>query len=186
MEKYTVDILIPTYKPGAETAELLRRLADQVYPVHQLLIVNTEEKYWNPELEKAYPGCQVRHIRREEFDHGGTRDWMARQSAADILLFMTQDALPADNRLVSRLAAMFADPQVKAAYARQLPERTAACWKAIPEGLIIRRRALSRAEKICRSWGSKPSSAQTSAQPMSGRPTWSWAGFRSARYLMRI
>lgn len=123
MEKFTIDILIPTYRPGAETAELLRRLANQVYPVHQLLIVNTEEKYWSPELEKAYPGCQVRHIRREEFDHGGTRDWMARQSAADILLFMTQDALPADNRLVSRLAAMFADPQVKAAYARQLPRK---------------------------------------------------------------
>ena len=55
MEKFTIDILIPTYRPGAETAELLRRLANQVYPVHQLLIVNTEEKYWSPELEKAYP-----------------------------------------------------------------------------------------------------------------------------------
>ena len=124
MEKYVIDILIPTYRPGAETEELLRRLANQVYPVHQLLIVNTEEKYWNQELEKAYPGCRVRHIRKEEFDHGGTRDWMARQSAADILIFMTQDALPADNRLVSRLAALFADPQIKAAYARQLPRKS--------------------------------------------------------------
>ena len=123
MKNYTVDILIPTWKPGPETAELLRRLAAQVYPVQQLLIVNTEERHWNPELEKLYPGCRVRHIRKEEFDHGGTRDWMARQSAADLLLFMTQDALPADNRLVGRLAEAFADPRVKAAYARQLPRK---------------------------------------------------------------
>jgi rhamnosyltransferase len=123
MEKITADIFIPTYRPGPETAELLRRLANQVYPVRQVLIVNTDEKYWDPELENLYPGCRVQHIRKEEFDHGGTRDWMARQSAADILIFMTQDALPADNRLITRLLEPFADPQVKAAYARQLPRK---------------------------------------------------------------
>ena len=123
MEKYVIDILIPTYRPGAETAELLRRLANQVYPVHQIFLVNTEERYWNTELEKICPGCQIRHIRKEEFDHGGTRDWMARQSSADILIFMTQDALPADNRLINRLLEPFSDPRVKAAYARQLPRR---------------------------------------------------------------
>ena len=57
----------------------------------------------------------------EEFDHGGTRDRAARLSDADYLLCLTQDALPADEYLVERLSAPFADRRVKAAYARQLP-----------------------------------------------------------------
>lgn len=121
MENYNVDILIPAYRPGPEFQELLRRLAKQVYPIRRVLIVNTEEKFWNTGWEQEYPGCEVVHIRKEEFDHGGTRHWMAQQSLADILVFMTQDALPADDWLISRLMEPFTQAGVKASYARQLP-----------------------------------------------------------------
>lgn len=121
MNQPMIDILIPTYKPGPEFAMLLRRLACQRYPVHQVMIVNTEKEYWNPAFEKEYPGCRVIHIRREEFNHGGTRRRMAELSGADLFICMTQDALPADENLVGNLAEAFKDPRVKAAYARQLP-----------------------------------------------------------------
>ena len=58
MEKYVVDVFIPAYKPGPELAELLRSLAKQVYPIHQVFIANTEKKYWDPAFEKAYPNIQ--------------------------------------------------------------------------------------------------------------------------------
>lgn len=117
----SVDICIPTYRPGPELEHLLRCLAEQLYPIHQVRIVNTEEKYWNSGLDKAYPDCRVTHIAREEFDHGGTRHRMAEESQAEILIFMTQDALPADNNLVGKLVEAFDLEGVKAAYARQLP-----------------------------------------------------------------
>ncbi len=120
---YSVDILIPTYRPGPEFAELLRRLARQRYPIHQVLIINTCREYWKPSFEKAYPGCRVMHIAKNEFNHGGTRDWMAGMSAADLLVFMTQDALPADTDLIGNLVSPFKDPKVRAAYARQLPRK---------------------------------------------------------------
>ena len=123
MEKYVVDVFIPAYKPGPELAELLRSLAKQVYPIHQVFIANTEKKYWDPVFEKAYPNCKVVHISKEEFDHGGTRNWMAEQSSADILVFMTQDALPADEKLIGKMAERFAETRVKAVYARQLPQK---------------------------------------------------------------
>lgn len=116
----SVDILIPTYRPGPELTQLLRRLAEQHYPIHQVRIVNTEEGCWDPEFEKAYPGCRVTHIAREDFDHGGTRHQMAEESQAEILIFMTQDALPADWDLVGNLVAAFDTEGVRAAYARQL------------------------------------------------------------------
>ena len=123
MKEYMIDILIPTYKPGPEFAELLRRLAKQVYPIHKVFIANTEKEYWDTDFERAYPGCEVVHIRKEEFDHGGTRSWMAGQSAADILVFMTQDALPADEHLIGKLAECFEEVRVKAAYGRQLARK---------------------------------------------------------------
>ena len=115
-----MDVLIPVYKPGPELSELLRRLAKQVYPIHKVLIVNTEERYWDIAYEREYPGCEVTHIRKEEFDHGGTRHWMAERSSADIMVYMTQDALPADEKLIGNLIKPFENVKVKAAYARQL------------------------------------------------------------------
>ena len=120
---YSVDVLIPTYKPGPEFQELLRRLAHQRYGIRQVLIVNTGRQYWDASYEKAYPGCRVMHIGEAEFNHGGTRAWMAGMSAADLLVFMTQDALPADTELIGNLVRAFENPRVKAAYARQLPRK---------------------------------------------------------------
>ena len=113
-----MDVLIPVYKPGPELSELLRRLAKQVYPIHKVLIVNTEERYWDIAYEREYPGCEVTHIRKEEFDHGGTRHWMAEQSSAEIMDFMTQDALPAVEEVDGNLVKVLGDGKVKVAYAR--------------------------------------------------------------------
>ena len=43
---------------------------------------------------------------------------MAESSDADLLLFMTQDAMPYDNACVEHLVEKFSLPHVKAAYAR--------------------------------------------------------------------
>lgn len=119
----TVDVCIPVYKPDPSFSRLLQRLADQDYPIHKLWIVNTEEKYWDTSFEKRYPHCHISHISRNEFNHGGTRKRMAEDAEADLLLFMTQDALPADRHLIGQLVSAFDDIRVKAAYARQLPRK---------------------------------------------------------------
>ena len=121
MSQYTVDVMIPTYKPGQEFAELLPRLLEQTYPIRSIRVVNTGKKFWNPAWEQLSDKIMVEHIRPSEFDHGGTRRAMAESSDADLLLFMTQDAMPYDNACVEHLVEKFSLPHVKAAYARQLP-----------------------------------------------------------------
>lgn len=124
MEKaYTVDVIIPSYKPGEDFEALLKALKAQRYPVHQIIVMNTEEAYWQKGWEREVPDIQVHHIKKTAFDHGGTRNQGAGFSEADFLLFMTQDALPADGELVGRLVAAFTDERVGAAYARQLPKK---------------------------------------------------------------
>lgn len=122
----TVDVCIPVYKPDEDLRKLLYRLCRQSYQVNCIRIINTEERYWQDDFLKAprqfgIP-VKLRNITKDEFDHGGTRSLMAAESDAELLLFMTQDAFPQDDQLISHMVAAFDDASVAAAYARQLPK----------------------------------------------------------------
>lgn len=122
--KKTLDVIIPVYRPGKEWEQLLRGLARQSRKPDRILIMNTGKEYWNTRWEQMLPQMEVFHLSPEEFDHGGTRDRAARMSRADYVLFMTQDAVPADDFLIAKLIeAMEWSSDVRAAYARQLPRR---------------------------------------------------------------
>lgn len=117
----TVDVLIPVYRPGDTFLNLLERLQKQTYPIHKILLMNTEEKYFPKEVMAPYENMEVHHLTRAEFDHGGTRDRGIRMSEADVVVCMTQDAVPADEYLIEQLLKPFENEHVWAAYARQLP-----------------------------------------------------------------
>ncbi|MBO7515086.1 MAG: glycosyltransferase [Lachnospiraceae bacterium] len=121
----TIDVIIPTYKPGKELTELIRTLFNMVDPVDTVRIINTDEALFDPGLVSEFGSrVRVRHIPQSEFDHGYARDLGARESKADFLMFMTQDAMPCekDRTLTRKLTApMKVDPTVAAVYARQIP-----------------------------------------------------------------
>lgn len=124
-------MIIPTYKPGNTFCLLLQKLQEQTFLIHRVLILNTEERLWQ-EARKEYPideclaklPCpyELYHISKEEFDHGGTRLFGAGRSEADVLIFMTQDAVPADEVLVEALVRGLEDEKTAVSYARQLPK----------------------------------------------------------------
>lgn len=116
-----VDVLIPVYRPDGKLTELLKRLKMQNYPIHRVILMNTEEKHFPAQLTGIWDRVEVYHLAKEEFDHGGTRDRGVRMSTADLVVCMTQDAMPADETLIEELVKPFDDPEVWAAYARQLP-----------------------------------------------------------------
>ena len=116
-----VDVLIPVYRPDGKLTELLKRLKTQNYPIHRVILMNTEERHFPAELTGIWDRVEVYHLAKEEFDHGGTRDRGVRMSTADLVVCMTQDAMPADETLIEELVKPFDDPEVWAAYARQLP-----------------------------------------------------------------
>ena len=122
MENIKVDVIIPVYHPGKEFSVLLERLTEQTAVIHRIIAMNTEENYWNKELEQKYPLLEVHHLKKEEFDHGGTRARAAELSDSDVMVFMTQDAVPADRNLIENLVkALEKEKMIAAAYARQLP-----------------------------------------------------------------
>ncbi len=121
-----VDVIIPVYKPDTSFFELLDKLERQSYEIHQIILMNTEEKYfekliYGTSFVDKYRNVKVYHLSKREFDHGKTRHIGMEKSEADICLLMTQDAIPADEKLVERLVKALEQPDVICAYGRQLP-----------------------------------------------------------------
>lgn len=115
-----VSVIVPTLNAGAWIVPLLQALHAQSVQPEEVLVVDSDSADGTAALAQQY-GARVLTVRRERFDHGGTRDWALRQSHGDIVLFLTQDALPADKRYVERLLTPFEDPRIAAASGRQLP-----------------------------------------------------------------
>jgi len=120
-----IDVIIPVYKPGKELLTLLDSLKRQRVPVQNIIIMNTEEKYferltYGTRFADRYPNVKVFHVSKREFDHGGTRHRGVLFSDAEIFVMLTQDAVPADEYLLERLTAKLTD-EVAVSYARQLP-----------------------------------------------------------------
>lgn len=134
MKAYTIDIIIPVYKPDEKFDRLMRMLQKQTYPVERILLMNTEKQFFPDRGYERLPHVEVRHLKKKDFDHGGTRDSAAALCSGDLLLFLTQDAVPADERLVENLVCAFADPDVAAAYARQLPAKDCAFLERYTRG----------------------------------------------------
>jgi len=120
-----IDVIIPLYKPGKELFELLDMLKKQTTPIQNIILMNTEEKYfeqltYGTDFVHAYPNVKVYHLSKKEFDHGRTRHTGVKKSDADVFVTMTQDALPANEKLIENLTANLTG-KVAVAYARQLP-----------------------------------------------------------------
>lgn len=149
MENKTVDVIIPVYKSGKEFAGLIEKLISQSVPPARILIMQTMEdgdegreklsfleNSDGSRENKPSPGngdggervgdteITIIPVKKAEFDHGATRDRGAKQSLADYILFMTQDAMPADDRLIENLLQGFAHEaageRIGIAYGRQL------------------------------------------------------------------
>lgn len=137
----TIDVIIPIYRPDEKLYRLLSRLFEQTMKPRRICLLNTEDApdFTNQELQKKLEmelgtlpieltclvEIRVFKIKKEEFDHGGTRRWGAAQSDADFLLFLTQDAIPEDPFLIEKLTLAFVNEKTAIAYARQTTDNKA-------------------------------------------------------------
>ena len=156
MKTLKTDVIIPAYRPGEEFEKLLERLSAQKYPINKILVMNTEKKFWKETWEQEYPLVEVRHLTKEEFDHGGTRRQAAELSDAEILVFMTQDAMPADRELIGALVGALAEnPQAGAAYARQLPKKDCRFLEKYTRSFNYPEQSCLKTEKDVQTYGIK-------------------------------
>jgi rhamnosyltransferase len=112
-------IIVPIRNAPEQAGALLAKLKDQTVS-DEILVVDSSATAGGSGIGES--GI-VRVIRIPEagFDHGGTRTLAAEAAKGDIVVFLSQDAVPSDDQAVERLVEPFRDESVAAAYGRQLP-----------------------------------------------------------------
>lgn len=123
-DKSKIGVIVLTRNAGETWVQWLNALQQQRGQYH-CLVIDTSSADNTVEHAKRF-GLQVHIIRKEDFDHGGTRRWAASLLPdCEILVYLTQDAILGDECSLSNLIQTFDDGQVGAAYGRQLPHRGA-------------------------------------------------------------
>ncbi len=128
----TASVLMPTWQAIEFLERVLEALAAQrtslawdVWVIDSGSTDGTRECLERRRASFPVP-LTVEWIRPEEFDHGDTRNLLARRSEGDLLVYLTQDAIPSSPIWLETLASSFRDPSVGAAYCRNVPR--ADCW----------------------------------------------------------
>lgn len=118
-------LCLPTINAGATVRPFLDALAAQLLSPLDCLVIDSASDDGTPEL-LTVAGIRVHSIPRQAFNHGATRQLAVELSPdADIIIFMTQDAILADSSSLQHLVDAFTDPSVGAAYGRQMPKADA-------------------------------------------------------------
>ena len=126
-----LSVIIPTRNAARWLNRQLDILSRQTLAPAEILVADSASEDGTPELAAAFPRTRVIPVDPKTFDHGGTRSMAARQARGDILVFLTQDAIPANEETLARLVAPFAtSEQIAACYGRQLPHADATPFAA--------------------------------------------------------
>jgi rhamnosyltransferase len=121
----SISIVIPTKNAGRRFARLLRALAaqDETRP-WELVVVDSGSTDGTVAIAEQ-AGARVHHVRPDAFTHGRARNIGAAAATGDVLVFLVQDAEPADPGWLRRLTSNLERPGVAGAYSRQLPRPAA-------------------------------------------------------------
>ena len=119
-----VSIIIPTLNAGAYMEKLFSMLQAQDIKFLEIIIIDSSSGDNTVDIAKGF-GAKTIVIPRHTFNHGKTRNMAAMEAKGDILVFMTQDALPMDYTLLSNLTAPLHLPDIAATFGRHVPRADA-------------------------------------------------------------
>jgi len=116
-----LSVIIPTRDGEQTIGELLRRLRrQQGIGVPEILVMDSGSRDRTPAIAREL-GARIEQVPPDRFDHGSTRTRAAELARGEILVYLTQDALPADDQCLARLTAPLRQrEEVAASYGRQV------------------------------------------------------------------
>jgi len=114
-----ISVIIPTYCAEPYLEKLLSALTKQRLKDFELIIIDSSSSDKTLEIAKKYTS-NIISIAQSEFDHGGTRSKAGKSAKGEFLVYLTQDALPFDDKTLENALKVFENPLVSACYGRQI------------------------------------------------------------------
>lgn len=115
-----ISVIIPTFNAGACIGNLLSILKSQDAAPLEIIIIDSSSADNTVNIAEGF-GAKTIVIPNHAFNHGGTRNMAAAGAEGDVLVFMTQDALPADNTLLRTLTNPLGETDIAVAFGRHIP-----------------------------------------------------------------
>ena len=119
----SVSVLLVTKNGERYLAETLQciRLQQGRFRLAEIIAVDSGSRDQTLAILESH-AVRVIRIPPHEFGHGKTRNLAAAHAQSDYLVFLTQDATPANTEWLEKtLAPLQADPSIAGAYSRHLP-----------------------------------------------------------------
>ncbi|MEY6432686.1 glycosyltransferase family A protein [Thioalkalicoccus limnaeus] len=102
----TASVIIPVKNGGPLFREVLARVMAQRAPWrYECLVIDSGSTDGSVEAARRQAGVRVHQIAPAEFGHGRTRNLGCRLTSGDFIVFLTQDALPGDERWLDHLVS---------------------------------------------------------------------------------
>jgi rhamnosyltransferase len=121
MNGVRVSVCLPVWQGVADLRRLLPALARQrVEGGFEVVAIDSSSTDGSFELLRDH-GARVERIAQSEFGHGRTRNRLARLARGELLVYLSQDALPVGDDFLAALVRPLAEDGVAAATARILP-----------------------------------------------------------------
>lgn len=122
-----VSVVIPTLNAEKFIRELVLRLRQQTLTPAEINVIDSSSEDRTVEIATEM-GCRTLVIKKEAFDHGGTRNLGVKLSSGNVVVFITQDATPVNNKFLENLVKPLvdsSDPSIAASFGRQVARKDA-------------------------------------------------------------
>lgn len=120
-----VSIVIPIFNGGELLVKCIKSIIDQKFnETFEIVIIDSESNDGSTEivsdlLEKQLLAFKVIPIRKTDFKHGKSRNLAIQHCSGDIIILLTQDAIPSNNSWLSSLVDCFeSDSQIVGVFGR--------------------------------------------------------------------
>ncbi|WP_456364645.1 glycosyl transferase [Priestia aryabhattai] len=132
-----VSIIIPTYNPGKKFKVLIKKLLENLRHLQgemEIIIIDSCSSDGSLDFIEDKK-IKIIKIKKSEFNHGGTRNFGANIAKGEVLVFITQDALPANDYAIKKLIEpLLSNNSIGMTYGRQLPHPNADYFGSFARG----------------------------------------------------
>jgi glycosyltransferase involved in cell wall biosynthesis len=124
-QKPRASVVILTKNGCPDISDCLQAVFSQTTDCsYETIVIDSGSSDGTLEIVKRYP-AQVVEIPPDSFNHGSTRNLGVELARGELVVFLTQDAIPANQDWLDALIRPFQDPSVAGVFSRQLPKRDA-------------------------------------------------------------
>lgn len=113
-------IIILTRNGESTLRECLEHVYTQNYTNFEVIVIDSASTDRTLEIVSTFP-VKLFNIKVEDFGHGKTRNFGARLAKGKYLVYLTQDAIPFNEKWLENLIRNFEDKDVAGAYSRNIP-----------------------------------------------------------------